>query len=67
MTIILELTAIGLNKFKTIATFRNLFHSDQLEFLNVGENTLHCNNFIVSTLQRVVLYDSQNMKLKKLK
>ena len=61
ITINLILTELGLKKFKTIPTFKNLLHNNQLDVIVIGENVLKVNHTTYGRLKRIVEYDSLNM------
>lgn len=61
--IILTLTEMGLKRFRTVDTFKNLLAPSQLEGLHTGENSLTVNHYIYATLQRVTQYDKNNMQI----
>jgi len=63
----LILTNEGLKKFKTVPTFKNLLHTNQLNTLNVGENYITVNHYIYSSLKRVSGYDKDNITILDLK
>lgn len=63
--IILNVNEIGLKRFKTVPTFKNLLHQNQLDSLKVGDNELTVNNSVWGTLQRMVDSDKNNMSVKK--
>ena len=67
VSINLVLNEAGLKKFKSIPTFRNLLHPNQISQLRVGANTLLGNRYVWGTIQRVVKYDSENMSVSKAK
>lgn len=63
VTIKLWLNELGLRKFKTIPTFKNLLHQNQLDILKCGDNSLIVNQTVYGKIKRCVEYDNQNMKI----
>lgn len=53
----------GLKKFKNVPTFKNLLHPNQLKELKEGSNIITVNHTVWGSLQRVISYDSKNMKV----
>lgn len=66
ITIKLTLSEQGLKRFKTVPTFKNLLHPNQLNDLVVGDNILNVNNTVWGSLQRMVSNDKLNMSIKRL-
>lgn len=63
-TVKLILTAEGLRKFKTIPTFKNSLHPNQINNLHVGTNELNVNHYTSSKLKQIAGYDSDNIQIK---
>lgn len=63
-TVKLILTAEGLRKFKTIPTFKNSLHPNQINNLHVGTNELNVNHYTSGKLKQIAGYDSDNMQIK---
>jgi hypothetical protein len=63
--IILTLTNEGVKKFKIVPTFKNLLYTSQIDTLIVGANILTVNHSVWANLQRVTLYDCNNMNVSK--
>lgn len=59
----LNLTEQGLQKFKTVPTFRNLLFDNQLSVLKTGNNILKVNHFVYGSLLRLVSNDKENMSI----
>lgn len=61
----LMLNELGLQKFNKIPTFKNLLWPNQIASLKVGDNILDVNHNVWGNIQRVVQYDSENMRVEK--
>lgn len=59
-TIILTLTEIGLKRFHTIPTFKNMLHTSQIASLVIGNNTIVVNHYIYSKL---LLMQDKNIQI----
>lgn len=65
LNIKLILSEQGLKKFKNVPTFKNLLHTNQLDSLRIGTNSIKVNHTVWGSLQRVCGYDSNNMSVQR--